>query len=64
MTNREFFELVAAMRTVQRRWFGGDKSRTTLARSKLLERQVDRVLAEILAPKQQGSLFGKEATRD
>lgn len=48
---------VADMRTLQRRWFGGDRSPATLAASKAAERKVDRLLLELASPT--GDLFSK-----
>lgn len=58
MTNREFIELVAEMRAVQRKFFTGDRSSATLAESKRLEREVDRAVFGLLSSEQQGELFG------
>jgi hypothetical protein len=50
----EFIEAVAEMRRLQRAWFGGDKSRETLAAAKRAEKRVDDLLR---GPPPQGALF-------
>lgn len=53
-------ELLAAtrdMRRLQRAWFGGDKSRETLAAARAAERRVDLILRAIDTVPLQGSLF-------
>jgi hypothetical protein len=54
----EILEAVRVMRERQRAWFGGDKSRETLAASKVAERRVDKLLEALDAgPPAQGALF-------
>ncbi len=45
-----FIRAVADMRSLQRAWFGGDKSRATLHAAKAAERRVDELLAAIVNP--------------
>jgi cob(I)alamin adenosyltransferase len=47
MTHREFLDLVEEMRSLQKRWFGGDKSSFVLNRSRALERRVDRAIVDL-----------------
>jgi hypothetical protein len=50
-------DAVREMRRLQRAWFGGDKSRETLAASKNAERRVDILLGELDSPPAQQGLF-------
>jgi len=56
MTEREFYELVYTMRSLQKQYF---KSRSIdiLRQSKAAEHKVDKAIQEFTAKSKQGSLF-------